>query len=313
MMGAVRRVGVVVLVLMVCSAAWAGKLTVRVTDGGAAVNGATVKVEPAGVTGTTNPAGKWDSTVPAGKQRVICWKETGAVLRGAIVDIVMPAGNHNVDVALTDAIWMKDYWPLAVGNAWQYDYRHVESDGTSSEHTWRERVVRTEAVGGETASVIAATKDGTPEWEEVRANNISGFTMYTQQHGGDTLKFDPPMRIGPVMPKGYEYVVTSVSHHSDGSADTPMKFRCVFDAFQDMRVPAGRFARCARLQVRMESGTEWNLVTVWMAKNVGVVRETERNDERQNHKLLEEYSVRGLPLRPIRPIGPLVPAPRPDL
>ena len=80
-----------------------------------------------------------------------------------------------------------------------------------------------------------------------------------------------------------------------------------------MRVPAGRFANCARLQVKMEAAPELNLVTVWMAKNVGVVRETERNDERQNHKLLEEYSVRGLPLRPIRPIGPLVPAPRPGL
>ena len=63
----------------------------------------------------------------------------------------------------------------------------------------------------------------------------------------------------------------------------------------------------------MESGAEWNLITVWMARNIGVVREIERNDERQNTKLLEEYSIRGLPLRPIRPIGPLTPAPRPGL
>jgi hypothetical protein len=307
MMGAVRRVSVVVLVITICATAWAGKLTVRVSHAMTPVGGANVTVEPAGVAGTTNPAGKWDDTVPAGDQRVICWSEIGGVLKGGIVDITMPAGNHDVDVALVDAIWIQQYFPLAVGNAWQYEYRHSETGGATSRSTWRERVDRTEAIGGATASVILATKDGVPEWEEIRGSTSAGFVMYTQQHGADTIKFDPPLSIGPLMPMGYEWVVRGVGHHSDGSADTRMLFRCKFDAFQDMRVPAGNFPDCARLIVAFEAGQEKNDVTVWAARNVGIVREIEKNPERTNVKLLEEYTIRGLPMRPIRPIGPLTP------
>lgn len=306
-MAAVRRVGVVLLAVMICGAAWAGKLTVRVSDGAAPVGGANVQVEPAGVAGTTNPAGKWDDTVPAGDQRVICWKETGGVLKGGIVDITMPAGNHSVDVALVEAVWIQQYFPLAVGNRWQYAYRHTEAGGVSSDSTWRERVDRAIVMHGDPAVVVAASKDGTPEWEEIRACNATGFTMYTQQHGPDTITFDPPLRCGPLMPKGYEWVATGVGHHSDGSPDTPMIFRCKFDAFQNVRVPAGNFPNCARLVVEFEAGPEVNDITVWMAKNIGVVREIEKNPERTNTKMLEEYSIRGLPLRPIRPFAPLRP------
>jgi len=307
MMGAVRRVGVVLMAVMICSGAWAGKLTVRVSAAMAPVSRAHVEVQPAGVTGVTNPAGKWSGNVAAGDQKVIVWDDSGGTLKGGILDITMPAGNHSVNVALVDAVWIQDYFPLAVGNNWQYEYRHTEAGGVSSRSTWRERVDRAVTMDDGPAVVLAASKDGTPEWEEIRACNTGGFTMYTQQQGTDTIKFEPPLRIGPLLPMGYEWVATGVGHHSDGSPDTPMVFHCKFERFQSVRVPAGMFANCARLVVKFEAGPEVNEITVWMAKSIGIVREIEKNDVRRNEKRLEEYSIRGLPIRRIRPIGRMRP------
>lgn len=309
MVGAVRRVGAVLLVLMVCSAAWAGKLTVRVTDGGASVGGATVQVQPAGLTGTTNPAGKWAENVPAGAQRVICYKETGGVLKGGIADITMPAGNHDITVPIVDAFWIQRYFPHAVGNAWQYRYTRTKADGTVEHKTRRERCDRAVVVDGESAVVLVTSEDGSPAWEETRACNANGLALYDQGSGAGSSKYVPPLRCGPLMPAGYEWVSHATMHHADGSPDTPMAFRCKFEAYQDVTVPAGVFPNCARVRVTFEGGGEMNRIIVWMARNIGIVREMEQTPDSRNEKLLEEYSIRGL-IRPIRPIGPLVPAPR---
>ena len=309
-MGAVRRVGVILMAVLICSFAWAGTLTVKASDAMAPAGGAHVEVQPAGVTGTTNADGKWSGAVPAGDQRVIVWMNVGGVLRGGIENITMPAGDHDVAVVLVDAIWIKDYYPLAVGNKWQYEYRHTEADGTAWRKTWRDEVDRSVMMGGDRAVVLAASLDHVPEWEEIRACNTGGFTMYTQQEGADTIKFDPPLHMGPLLPMGYEWVATGIAHHSGGAPDATMVFRCKFERFQTVRVPARLFTDCARLQVQFEAGPETNDITVWMAEGIGIVREIEKNEERRNEKLLEEYSLRGVPirpLRPMRPIGPMTP------
>ncbi len=307
MMSAVRRFGVMAMVAMLCSATWAGNLTVKAVEGGAPIAGANVEVEPCGAAGTTNADGKWKGAVPAGPQQVIVWATVRGALKGGIADFMMPAGNHDVSVRMVDAVWMYDYWPMAVGNNWQYEYRHSGADG-AYRATWRERVDRTEMYDGDTAMVVAASKDGVPEWEELRANNRNGLAMYTQGHGSDTIKFDPPIKLGPLMPMGYEWVRRTTAHHSDGSPDTPVLMRAKFSRLHDVRVPRGLFPDCAQIDVRFELGPDGNDITVWMAEDVGVVREIEKNEERTNTKLLEEYSIRGVPpLRPIRPIRPLRP------
>jgi len=305
-MGAVQRFGVIVLAVMICGVASAGTLVVTASTAMVPVAGANVEVQPCGATGTTNADGKWKGSVPAGRQQVIVWAMVRGSLKGGIVDFAMPAGNHDLSVRLVDAVWIYDYWPLGVGNNWQYEYRHSGTDG-AYRATWRERVDRTEVYDGDTAMVVAASKDGVPEWEELRANNRNGFAMYTQQHGTDTIKFDPPLKFGPLMPLGYEWVRRTTAHHSDGSPDSPVLIRAKFARLQDVRVPRGLFPDCARINVRFEIGPDGNDLAVWMAEDVGVVREVEKNAERTNTKLLEEYSIRGVPLRPIGPIRPLTP------
>lgn len=309
-MGAVRRFGVILVAVMICSVVSAGTLTVMAVDGMAPVRNAKVEIEPAGVNGNTNATGKWSGRVPAGPQKVIVWTSAGGTLKAGIVDITMPAGDHDVSVSLVSAIRVQDYYPMAVGNKWQYDYRHSEVGGASYRTTWREEVVRSVMVDGDRAVAIEAQKGATPEWEEIRASNSDGFAMYTQEHGPDTIKFEPPLKIGPLMPLGYEWVATATAHHSDGSPDTPVTFRCKFSRFQDIRVPRGMFRDCARLAAKFEFGADVNELTLWMAEDIGPVREVEKNTERTNIKMLEEYSIRGVaprPLRPLRPIGPLTP------
>ncbi|MFP4250952.1 MAG: hypothetical protein ACLFU7_14925 [Armatimonadota bacterium] len=307
MMGAVRCFVVVVVAVMICDAAWAGTLVVTAHAAMTPVAGANVEVQPCGITGRTNADGKWKGAVPAGRQQVIVWATVRGALKGGIADFTMLAGNHDLSVPMVDAVWIYDYWPMAVGNAWQYEYRHSGADG-AYRATWRERIDRTEAYDGDTAMVVAASKDGVPEWEELRACNRNGFAMYTQQHGSDTIKFDPPIKFGPLLPLGYEWVRRTTARHSDGSPDTPVLMRAKFSRLHDVRVPRGLFPDCAQIDVRFELGPDGNDLTVWMAEDVGVVREIEKNRERTNTKLLEEYSVRGvLPLRPIRPVRPLTP------
>jgi len=309
-MSAVRRFGVMVLCVALCSVVWAGNVQVTVKEGGAAVSGADVKIDPDGVTGTTNAAGKWNATgVTAGAARVMAWTEAGGTLRGAIGEVTVPArGNVSVDLNLVPAIWFHQYWPLAVGNTWQYEYRHSGDDGTWRK-IWHETVDRSVMMGGDPAVVIRGEWDGGPvEWEETRACNSQGFTMYDQQHGSDTISFDPPIHIGDLMPVGYEWNASATAHHSDGSPDSALTFSAKLVRFQTLRVPAATFRDAPLLQVEMTLGPETNHLAVWFAKNVGIIREIEKNDVRTNEKLLQDYTVRGLPaLRPIRPIGPLTP------
>lgn len=313
MMSAVRRVGVTVVFVALCTLVWAGNVTVSVTEGAAPVSGASVRIEPGTITGTTDVHGKWNSTgVAQGNITVMAWTDAGGVLRGAVATATVPVnGNVAVDLSLVRAIWIHRHLPHAVGNKWQYEYRRSRADGTSSRGTRREQVDRGTTVGADPAVVVVATNDGVFEWEEIRASTPDGFAMYTQQHGPDTIKFDPALRCGSLMPLGYEWVSVSTGHHSDGSPDTPITFYCKLEGFDDVRVPAGNFPQSARIGVRFVAGGETNVITAWMAQNVGIVREIEKNPERSNTKLLEEYSVRGLPLRPVRPIGPIRPLPMP--
>ncbi len=310
MAAGVRRWSVILLVGAMGCAAWAGNLSVQVENAGAPVDGAIVNVEPGGPSGTTNPAGKWhENGIAAGDYVVTAWKTIAGTLRGAAANVSIPAaGNVDVSLSLVDAAWTYNLFPFAVGNAWQYDYRHSGADGRWT-CTWREHVDRATTVDGEPAVVLAASKDMVPEWEEIRASTRQGFVLFTQQHGADTIKFDPPMRLGALLPMDYEWVATTTMHHSDGSPDEPGLLRCRLVGFEHITVPAGAFDT-ARLEVVMTMGGETNELTIWAAHNVGIVRQIERNAERKNLKLLEEYTIRGLPLRPIGPIiRPVLPRP----
>ena len=307
-MSAVRRFAVVVVVLTLCGAAWAGNVQVTVSEALAPVSAANVTIEPDGMTGTTNAAGKWNATgVTAGDAMVIAWTDAGGTLRGAIAEVTVPAhGSVSVDLSLVRAIWIQNYYPMAVGNKWEYEYRHSEVGGRPYRTTWREEVLRTVMMGPDRAVVLEAQKAGVPEWEEIRASSADGFKMYTQQHGADEIKFDPPIRLGALMPLGYEWVASATAHHSDGSPDTPVTFRAKLVRFEDSRVPAGMFRDCAYLEVTSEFGPEVNDMALWMAKNVGVVREIEKNPERTNEKLLTEYKIVGVPIRPLMPLRPMI-------
>ncbi|MGC9316844.1 MAG: carboxypeptidase-like regulatory domain-containing protein [Armatimonadota bacterium] len=310
MTAAARRCVVILLVGGLCHIGWAGEVGVKVTDGGAPVAGAVVNIEPAGPSGRTNGDGLWEAAgVAAGDYRVIAWKTIAGDLRGAISDVTVPAaGGVKVKLKLVEAVWTYDHFPFGVGNAWQYQYRHRGTDGTWRA-TWRDRVDRSLMYDGEPAVVLAASKDGVPEWEEIRASTREGFVIYTQQHGADTIKFDPPMRIGALLPVGYEWAVNATAHHSDGSPDEPASLRCKLTGFETVTVPAGRFTDAARLEVRMTLGAEANDLKVWTAHLVGIVRQIESNPERTNTKLLEEYRVRGVPMRPVGPLRPVRPLP----
>lgn len=309
MLTAWRSVGVLLLVGVLCGVAWAGNVSVEVKDGGAAVAGALVKIEPGGASGTTNAAGKWTAPgVAAGTYRVISWKIIGGALRGGITDVVVPAaGNVSVTVNYSDAIWTYDYFPFGVGNRWQYRMKRVSAAGTEAK-TRREHVDRAVDVGGEPAVAIIATSDGVMDWEEIRASTRDGFVMYTTQHGADTMTFDPPIRIGPLLPLGYEWALTSTIKHSDGSPDSPTQMTVQLVGFNDITVPAGTFPHAARLQVVQTMGPEADNITAWVGRGVGIVREIETNPERTNTKLLEEYHIIALPARPLlRPIRPVLP------
>lgn len=309
MLTAWRSVGVLLLAGMICGGALAGNVSVEVKDGGAAVAGALVRIDPGGTSGTTNAAGKWTAPgIAAGNYRVSSWKTIGGVLRGAIADVAVPAaGNVSVTLSYSEAIWTYDYFPFGVGNSWQYRMKRVSATGTET-RTRREHVDRAIDMDGEPAVVIVATNDGVPEWEEIRASTRDGFVMYTTQHGADTMKFDPPMRIGPLLPMGYEWVLTSTVKHSDGSPDSPTQMTVQLVGFNDITVPAGTFPRAARLQVTQTMGPEINNITAWVGRGAGIVREIETNPERTNTKILEEYRIIALPLRPIlRPLRPVLP------
>ena len=314
----IRRLSLLLLPVFICGSAMAGDLKCLVTQAGAPVTGAIVMLDPGPgrgpralplLLGRTNADGICEFTgVAAGEYQVRASATIGGTLYGAIQDAVTigATGGESVELSMTRAILIHEYMPLARNSAWQYGVSHTEGRTTT---TWtrRERVAGTGVVGGETVTVVSVTS--VPAGDAMKqfvSSTDKGYAFYREGRATDTLTYDPPLAIGDLCPVGYEWTIESTLTHTDGTPDERMTLRCKIGGFDRVTAPAGTFADCARLEFIFEVDGRTDKQTMWLAEGVGNVRVVEKDAERRQERLLEEYRIgRGLrPRVPVRPPAP---------
>lgn len=305
----IRRLTSMLLPVFICGSAMAGDLKCLVTQAGAPVATATVTVDPGGATARTDADGVCKfAGLAAGDYQVRASKTIGGVLYGAIQDAVTigATGGESVELSMTRAILIHEYMPLARNSAWQYRISHTEGGRTS---TWTrgERVEGTGLVGGESVTVVSVTS--VPAGDEMKqfvSSTDKGYAFYREARATDTLTYDPPLAMGDLCPVGYEWRVESTLSHTDGTPDEGVTVRCKIAGFNRVTAPAGTFADCARLELLFEVDGRRDKQTMWLAEGVGSVRVIEKNAERKQERLLEEYRI-GRGVRPVPPVPPPAP------
>ena len=297
---------------LVGSAALAGELKCHVTRGGADVSAARLILKPDGATTLTSADGVGGfSGLAAGTYLVTAEKTIGGTLYGALKDsIAVPAsGAVTVSLSMTRAIRMNQYVPLRVGNTWQYEETTSTAAATTTA-TRRERAVGTDTIAGETVTLIEVTRSGSPDSVKMYSRSSSeGYGIYREAHPTDTLDYDPPLRFPNLVPLGSILHLRSTIKHSSGAPDDHFVMECRLVAFDPVTVPAGAFADCPRIQGQGQIDGESVRITLWLARGVGQVRVLERMPNKRVKRILEEYSIRPLLLRPLRRPGRLIPAP----
>jgi len=271
--------------------------------------GVRVVLEPGGTVQTTDAAGRCKFPgLAEGRYDLRVTKMIRGVLHGAVADEVPVAAGlavRAVTLGLTPAIELSRYLPFAVGYQWQYRETIAEG-GAVVTKTRREKGVGTEVIGGDTTVVLAITHSpaGDERKEYVRTAS-DGHTRYREASAADTINYVPPMHFDNLWPLGHTAKVECTMHHDAGSPDQPLVMEGKFVAFENVTVPAGTFGNCARLEFTQRVGSQTRLMTLWLARNVGIVQTVEREPGKEYKRALEEYKV-GPPV-----LTPLLPAPRP--
>jgi len=294
-----------VSVAVLCGAALAGNIQVRVEMGGAAVAGATVTAEPAHANGTTNAAGKCTlGPLAASTQRVVAFANVAGVHYAAVADgVVVPAaGNVDAVLVLAQAIEFPAYMPFDLGRYWTYQCH----DTAHGDHVRAEDVVRACVVGHRNAWEISTRLIGTADgWVDRETSDADGFWQFGRNEGHGWMMFRPAAFYPNHFPLGYTWkqefdMVDGLGHvvqHETSSLRLA--------AFEACTVPAGTF-NCAKLEGSFTHGAERQRTTLWLAPKVGVVRMIERKAGDTLERNLAETGHRALPVHPVLP-APVVP------
>ncbi len=304
---------VLAVVGLTCSAVLAGDLKCHVTKGGADVVGAKLILRPGAGTVVTNADGVGVFTgLAAGTYLVTAEKVIGGTLYGALRDaIAVPAtGGVTVSLPMTRAIHISQHIPLAVGSVWQYA-ETTDTPTGSTTRTRRERAVGTDTIAGDKVTVIEVIWGASPDVMKMYNRSSSeGYGVYREARAGDTLDYAPPMQIPNLVPLGGILHLASTIKHSSGAPDEHMTMECKLVGFNTVTVPAGTFPDCARIRCQARIGGTPSRITLWLARGVGQVRAVERKPNKRVTRVLEEYSIRRLLLKPLlRSPGRLIPRP----
>lgn len=297
---------------LICNSALAGDLKCHVTRGGADVAGAKLILMPGAATVMTNTDGVGVFTgLAAGTYLVTAEKTIGGTLYGALRDDIAVAatGGVTASLSMTRAIHISQYMPLGVGSVWQYAETISTPTGTTT-RTRRERAVGADTIAGDKVTVIEVTWGASPDVMKMYNRSSSeGYGIYREARAGDTSDYVPPLKIPNLVPLGGIVYLASTIKHSSGAPDEHMKMKCRLVAFNTVSVPAGTFPDCPRIDCQVEIDGTPSRMVLWLAKGVGQVRVMERMRDKRVKRILEEYWIRPVLLRPFRRLGPLIPRP----
>ncbi len=150
------------------------------------------------------------------------------------------------------------FYPLAVGNQWDYE---VHANGNVSEIS--NRVAKKEVIDGETLYRVDTSAGGNVSASEHLRHAQAG--LYRDRFNG--LEFSPPIILlkNPPTPGEKWETVTKVG-------DQDFNVKCVIGDYEDVKVPAGTF-KALKLNVSTTVGPDTFVSDYWFAPETGIVQQ----------------------------------------
>lgn len=161
---------------------------------------------------------------------------------------------------------LKDYYPLADGDSWTYQFRTWQSDGQVNYTLKTFTVAGTEELADGVKAKKLMDQRG---WYYLLAVDEKQYLHYGENEDKGLITNDPPFAFYDTA-YAFGKVYQGAHKISDGSARGT---EVVFDGYESLSLPAGEFKDCLKSTFKYinPGGSTFTSVT-WMAKGVGPVK-----------------------------------------
>jgi hypothetical protein len=180
-----------------------------------------------------------------------------------------------------DAVPMSEYYPLAAGNSWEYEYIHEDE---TVDLPWRTSSIVEEMVHSlpdtryrmMTRKHYPAKTDSMYNWMSVTADGNVVFNAFGPTPEMVIIEFDPPITVlsgkSGDTEAGWKNTIEQIEYEGDIPQIRVFDVRRIVSRDETVTVPAGTFDKCLVVQsVAKHSDGETSIITSYHARGVGTV------------------------------------------
>jgi hypothetical protein len=177
----------------------------------------------------------------------------------ALVAFVTIAG-----AACAQTFPITSYYPTKIGSKYSYN------DSASGENFVLQF---TEAVNVNGHAAVKLQKMAHPDYD-VMSNDGAGILLHARLFHGALASMNPAVVLGPANVTLNTVATTNPNYKNPATGNNTI-WTTRFDALEDVAVPAGKYPKCARLELVIKDeklGTVLAKMNMWLAPGVGMVK-----------------------------------------
>jgi hypothetical protein len=166
--------------------------------------------------------------------------------------------------AVAQQIQVQSYYPLKVGSSWSY------ADLSSGEKFTLKVTEKLKANG---VDAFKLQKINDTDFDVV-SNDATGIKCHARHFNGVFSQFNPGVLFAPASATMNVATTTNPNFKNPATGNATL-WTSKIDAVEDVAVPAGKFAKCLRIELVIKDeklGTVLAKINMWMAPNVGMVQ-----------------------------------------
>jgi len=155
---------------------------------------------------------------------------------------------------------LERYFPFRLGDSWTYDWQIAERGSPPRKRAHTRVFDGTEFIGAGLAYRLVSD-DGSYHLYMIDKGVV---TLHTSAEGGRLFYYDPPVVL--VAPDSRVGEPRTIEHRETGR-----KWKTTLQGFEDVSVPLGRFEKCLKIRLEMESAEYLSDSLQYFAPGVGLV------------------------------------------
>lgn len=177
----------------------------------------------------------------------------------ALVALVTLAGS-----AFAQSFPIASYYPMKIGSKWSFN------DAASGDNF---TLHMTEKVTINGRAAFKQVRIGNSDMD-ILSNDAAGILVHQRNFKGNLATYNPPVVFAPANVTLNAVSTTNPNFKNPATGNFTI-WTTKFDTVEDIAVPAGKFAKCARLELVIKDeklGTILAKMNMWLAPNVGMVK-----------------------------------------